>query len=462
MMVQGGFPAIVMPLVTEALIENRYRLGECLGGIAERRTRLAFDEQADETVVFKSLFFGSGIKWEDFRPFEREVAILPTLDHLGISPFRAAFWLEQPEGSYFCIVQKFVPGKSLAECLASGRRFDEEQLIGLADQLLEILAYLHSRKPPLVHRDIKPSNLILGEDGRIYLVDFGAVQVMGDEGRTLTAAGTFGYMAPEQFLGRAVPASDIYGLGATLLHLLTGRPPGELVNRTGEMEVPDHPALKGWFGQWLAQTLRYDVSQRFTDGREALKAFESLRIGGSLYNPSIPASDLNRLVVLQADKERLSVDFLNPNSWQQIKNAVAIAFVLVSLSLLYVYAKTPIDPNLAPYLFPSLMLTVSLKWITRLLPLRGVRLEMDGDGCCLAWVVGSTVVWRETVRLWPQMELQLAESKSAKGDGEIQKRQLCLSDGKNKYRFNVYLSDTELDWLVEQFRFHCLRSEGKS
>ncbi len=457
MMVQGGFPAIVMPLVTESLVENRYRLGECLGGIAERRTRLAFDEQADETVVFKSLFFGSGVEWEDYRPFEREVAVLPTLDHPGISPFRAAFWLEQPEGSYFCIVQKYVPGKSLAECLALGRRFTEEQLIAMADQLLEILAYLHSRQPSIVHRDIKPSNLILGDDGRIYLVDFGAVQVMGDEGRTLTAAGTFGYMAPEQFLGRAVPASDVYGLGATLLHLLTGRPPGEMVNRNGEMEIPDHSALKGWFGQWLAQALKYDVFQRFVDGREALKAFETSGNSGKLYNFSIPTSDLNRFVVLEANKQRLSVDLLNPKSWGMLKNAGSMAFFLFLFAPLY--AKTAIDPNLAPYLFPAQLLTASLMWITQSLPSRGVRIEIDGDGCRLAWVLGSKVVWRETVRLWPQMELQLTESQSAKGDGGIQKRQLCLSDGKNKYRFNVYLNDIELEWLMEQFRFHCLHSE---
>jgi serine/threonine protein kinase len=445
-------------LVTEALIENRYRLGECLGGIAERRTRLAFDEQADETVVFKSLFFGSGVVWEDYRLFEREVAILPTLDHPGISPFRAAFWLEQLEGSYFCIVQKFVPGKSLAECLASGRRFDEEQLIGLADQLLEILAYLHSQKSPLVHRDIKPSNLILGEDGRIYLVDFGAVQVMGDEGRTLTAAGTFGYMAPEQFLGRAVPASDVYGLGATLLHLLTGRPPGELVNSTGEMKIPDHPALKGWFGQWLAQTLQYDVSQRCANGREALKAFEALRVGGKLYNSSVPASDLNRFVVLQADKERLSVDFLNPNSWQQIKNvATVIGFLFPGF-----FSSFALNLKLSLYYLLFGLSIFPLIWATKFLHPWGVRIEIDGDGCRLAWVVGSTVVWRETVRLWPQMELQLTESKFTKGIEGAQKRKLRLSDGKNIYQFDACLSDIELDWLVEQFRFHCLRSEGKS
>jgi serine/threonine protein kinase len=459
MMVYGGFPAIVMPLVTEALIENRYRLGECLGGIAERRTRLAFDEQADETVVFKSLFFGSGIKWEDFRPFEREVAILPTLEHPGISPFRAAFWLDQPEGSYFCIVQKFVLGKSLAECLASGRRFDEEQLLGLADQILEILAYLHSRKPPLVHRDIKPSNLILGEDGRIYLVDFGAVQVMGDEGRTLTAAGTFGYMAPEQFLGRAVPASDVYGLGATLLHLLTGRPPGELVNSTGEMEIPDHPALKGWFGQWLAQTLRYDVSQRCANGREALKAFEALRSGGLLYNPSIPASDLNRFVVLEANRQKLSIDLLDPKSWNILKNGSWVVLLLVILSP--IYAKVHMNPSLAPYFWPCELLAISLPMLLQLLPLRGVRIEIDGDGCRLAWVVGSTVVWRETVRLWPQMELQLTESNLTKSIEGAQKRKLRLSDGRNIHQFDACLSDIELDWLVEQFRLRCLSLEGK-
>jgi serine/threonine protein kinase len=459
MIVSGGFPAIVVPLVTESLIENRYRLGECLGGIAERRTRLAFDEQTDETVVFKSLFFGSGVKWEDFRPFEREVAVLPTLDHPGISPFRAAFWLEQPEGSYFCIVQKYVPGKSLAEYMALGRRFDLEQLIGLADQLLEILTYLHSRQSPLVHRDIKPSNLILGEDGRIYLVDFGAVQVMGDEGRTLTAAGTFGYMAPEQFLGRAVPASDIYGLGATLLHLLTGRPPGEMTSSTGEMEIPDHPALKGWFGKWLAQTIQYDISRRFTDGKEALKAFEALRNGGKLYNSSIPASDLNRFVVLNADRQKLSVDLLNPKSWGMLKDTIMWILYASFFSQL-LYAQNAINPTLAPYLFPSQALTLSLILIAQLFPPRGVRIEIDGDGCRLAWVVGSQVVWRETIRLWPQMELKLTESESAKGHGG--KRQLCLSDGKSQRCFTVYLSDIERDWLVEQFRFHCPSSDGKS
>jgi serine/threonine protein kinase len=145
-----------VPLTAEALITDRYRLDEIIGGLDERRTWRAIDTRTGEHVICKSLFFGPALAWEDYRPFEREAAVLPTLDHPGIPPFRAAFWLEQPEGQYFCIVQKFVQGTSLAELLARGQRFEEEQLLDLTAQLLEILTYLHSRQPALVHRDIKP------------------------------------------------------------------------------------------------------------------------------------------------------------------------------------------------------------------------------------------------------------------------------------------------------------------
>jgi serine/threonine protein kinase len=103
----------------------------------------------------------------------------------------------------------------------------------LALALLEVLEYLHERRPPVFHRDIKPSNIVLRPSGAA-LVDFGGVGQGGPavQGGS-TVSGTFGYMAPEQLLGQVSPASDLYFLGATLLHVLTGREPTEFSFEAG-------------------------------------------------------------------------------------------------------------------------------------------------------------------------------------------------------------------------------------
>ena len=114
--------------------------------------------------------------------------------------------------------------------MQSGWRGTETEVRDIASQLLEILQYLHQQSPPLIHRDLKPHNIIRNDDGRVFLVDFGAVQDVYRNTllKGSTVAGTFGYMAPEQFRGAAVPASDLYGLGATILYLLTHRSPADL------------------------------------------------------------------------------------------------------------------------------------------------------------------------------------------------------------------------------------------
>jgi hypothetical protein len=104
-----------------------------------------------------------------------------------------------------------------------------------------VLAYLHGRAPPVIHRDIKPSNVLLRANGTTALIDFGGVraawQPRGAAGATVV--GTFGYMAPEQFAGQAGPTSDLYALGATLLHLVTGHPPSDFPFDSGRIEIPD-------------------------------------------------------------------------------------------------------------------------------------------------------------------------------------------------------------------------------
>jgi serine/threonine protein kinase len=201
------------------------------------------------------------------------------------------------------------------------------------------LAYLHTQEPPLVHQDIKPSNLIWGDDGQIHLIDFGAAQVMGREGHTLTVAGTFGYMAPEQLIGRATPASDLYSLGATLVQLLTGQSPRELTGSPGSLDLPQHGSLTGWLRYWLERMLAPDLKYRFASALQALAAFEKKQ-EGILVSDEPPLSSVQRFIVEECSEERLQVT-LSLNSdrlFAQYRFKEFIVIILVSFGCFLTYA----------------------------------------------------------------------------------------------------------------------------
>ena len=124
-----------------------------------------------------------------------------------------------------------------------------------------------------MHRDIKPDNIIRGEDGRLFLVDFGAVRDFSTTmGGSSTVVGTYGYMAPEQFRGQAVPASDIYAVAATLLHLMTGRSPHELPQAKLKVVFRPHVQAPPALLAWLDRALEPSPEDRFATAAEALHA----------------------------------------------------------------------------------------------------------------------------------------------------------------------------------------------
>jgi serine/threonine protein kinase len=210
-------------------LQDRYQLEQKLGDRVSRQTWLAHDVVTGERVVVKLLAFGAQVEWGDLTLFEREAQILKQLDCPYIPKYRDFFRIED-RALWFCLVEDYIPGISLDRAIQSHQKFTESQIKTIAVETLEILCYLHAFTPPILHRDIKPSNLIFGTDEHIYLVDFGAVQDRTPiEGVTFTVAGTYGYTPMEQFSGRAVPASDLYALGATIVHLLTGVPPANLI-----------------------------------------------------------------------------------------------------------------------------------------------------------------------------------------------------------------------------------------
>ncbi|MEH2137104.1 serine/threonine protein kinase [Nostoc sp.] len=284
-------------LQPEQILQDRYQIQRQLGNNGIRQTWQALDLQASDgensTVVVKLLAFGGTVQWDDLKLFEREAQILKQLSHPRIPRYIDYFCIDD-RTLWFGLIQEYIPGESLKEKLALGKRFTEKQARKIAGEILNILMYLHELNPGVLHRDIKPSNLIWGEDNRIYLVDFGAVQdKAAREGVTFTVVGTYGYAPMEQFGGRAVPASDLYALGATLIHLLTGTSPSDLPQQDLRLQFTDRVNLSPSFASWLQKLVEPAPEQRFTDARQALNALKSgLAIKFANRNQLLPLKEI--------------------------------------------------------------------------------------------------------------------------------------------------------------------------
>ncbi|MBC7879854.1 MAG: serine/threonine protein kinase [Anaerolineae bacterium] len=395
-------------------------------------------------MTLKTLYFGQDLDWQQFEPFERELQILPKLDHPLIPKFLDTFWLKEPEGHYFCIVQQFIPGVSLAERLVRGDRFDRMQVEALAKDLLGVLDYLHSQDPPLVHRDIKPSNLIWGDDQKIHLIDFGAVQVMGQEERTLTATGTFGYMAPEQFVGRATPASDLYSLGATLIQLLTGQSLMDLSGGANNLHLPQHSTLNGWLGYWLERMVEPDLKYRFSSASQALATFERKQ-EGIVVSRETPPSSIQRFIVEECNDERLRVTLslrnTPPYMYRTKANALGIFVASAFGSLFWFNHFGPLIAALSA--MPTIILAVFSCLI--ILP-QGKKQVKIGDGYCQ--------INKKTFPLQPQTRLIIIEHETETNPKQIPAKILQLKDGNTgKFeQFKVRLKEEELSWLLGQFQ----------
>lgn len=298
----------------DQILRDRYRLEQQLANSGIRKTWLATDlmgtDEKVSPVVIKLLAFGGDMRWTDFTLFEREAQILNHLHHAQIPAYRDYFSIQGTQ-TWFGIVQEYVPGLSLKELLQQQQRLTEDQVLQIAFDVLDVLIYLHGLSPPVLHRDIKPSNLIWGEDKRVHVVDFGSVQDQGSsEGRTFTVVGTYGYAPIEQFGGRAVPASDLYGLGATLIHLLTGSSPADLPQQELRIRFADRVSATPALIHWMEKLVEPAPENRFATARQALASLRS-----TLGAPSqlAPVSPLLKPVLQSNEFAALATSTHNPD-----------------------------------------------------------------------------------------------------------------------------------------------------
>lgn len=289
---------------------------------AGRITYLASTKN-DERVVIKEFRFADvGADWSGFKAHEREIDVLKQLSHPRIPSYLNSFETEQG----FCLVQEYKNAPSLAQ----RHSFTPEEVKLIAISVLEILIYLQQRAQPIIHRDIKPENILVDDKLNAYLVDFGFARVRGGEvALSSVAAGTPGFMPPEEHFGRSLTtASDLYSLGATLICLLTGTQSvdiGKLIDDNYRFDFTSKVSqVNPYFLQWLMKMVEPNIKNRFENADYALTA---------LMEPMIEREEYNQIISLSNTIKTFQVIFITILS-------------LISLNFLFKAKFNSFNPNI--------------------------------------------------------------------------------------------------------------------
>ncbi|MEP6925343.1 MAG: serine/threonine-protein kinase, partial [Pyrinomonadaceae bacterium] len=212
------------------VLQNRYSVNKQIGAGGMGTVYVATDQRFGSTVAIKeTLFTDPNLR----RAFEREAQLLNSLRHPALPRVSDHF----TEGNGAFIVMEYIAGEDLSAMVERDGAFAVSDVLRWADNLLDALDYLHNQKFPVIHRDIKPQNLKLTPRGEIILLDFGLAKGSASELSQISMTkSVFGYSrsyAPlEQIQGTGTdPRSDLYGLAATLYHLVTGKPPVDALTR---------------------------------------------------------------------------------------------------------------------------------------------------------------------------------------------------------------------------------------
>jgi serine/threonine-protein kinase len=266
---------------SELLFRDRYQILRALGRGGFGVTYLAKDASlpSEPLCVIKLLcpkVSNPVMLQRACQRFEREAKILSQLgSHAQIPRLLDYFQLN----GEFYLVQEYVRGRTLSKEIKSRGTLSELEVKYFLREILPVLSYVHEHK--VIHRDIKPPNIIrCQDDGRLVLIDFGAVKEQfvqvshgTQKGTTTHFVGTLGFAPPEQLALRATYSSDIFALGVTCLYMLTGKPPMEFSydSCTGEVHWQEHAQVSEHFGKVLDKMLKVSVRDRYQSADEILR-----------------------------------------------------------------------------------------------------------------------------------------------------------------------------------------------
>jgi serine/threonine-protein kinase len=254
------------PLVEQEQYIGPYQILRTLGRGGMGTTYLVWDKTkkikgAPLLLVLKEMNASMARIAKARELFEREARILKSLTHPGIPKYYDFF----VENDRKYLVMELIHGHNLEQMVYQRGPLTPEKATEWMIQVCDILNYLHNLKPPLVHRDVKPANLILRNlDSRLMLLDFGAVKELGTS--LETRIGVEGYSAPEQYRGKPCPQSDIYGVGATIIFLITGKAPMQYYRYQGtkyEFDLSTIPNLSPKLGRVIEKACRSEPRDRY-------------------------------------------------------------------------------------------------------------------------------------------------------------------------------------------------------
>lgn len=251
-------------LSINAILQNRYRLVGLLGRGGMGSVYLAEDMHLGGRRVAVKEMNPVNLPSQDrswaLDAFRQEAHMLAQLSHPGLTAVMDYF----PQNGLIYLVMEYVPGESLEKVWEkAGGRFPEAQVVTWAEQLCDVLAYLHTQQPAVIFRDLKPSNIMVQPDGRLKLIDFGIARYFKPgQTRDTVPLGTPGYAPPEQHgQGQADPRSDVYALGAVLHQLLTGHDPAHTPFHLPPLKSLN-PGVSTRVSAAVTQALQLDPQQR--------------------------------------------------------------------------------------------------------------------------------------------------------------------------------------------------------
>ncbi|HEX6109421.1 MAG TPA: serine/threonine-protein kinase, partial [Ktedonobacteraceae bacterium] len=264
-------------LPDQTLLTGRYQLLSRIGQGGMGAVYKAADTRFNNRPVAIKEMSSTGLTparlQEAEAAFEREAHLLADLLHPNLPRIYEHF--AENDRSY--LVMDFIEGQTLEEYLdkKGGGPLPVDQVITWAEQLCDVLNYLHSHQPPIIFRDLKPANVMISDSGHVYLIDFGIARIFkpGKQHDTV-ALGSPGYAAPEQYgKAQSTPRSDIYSLGALLHHLLTGIDPSEQPFFFRDASQVN-PAIDPAFDALLKQMLAMDSDRRPASAQEVLNTLK--------------------------------------------------------------------------------------------------------------------------------------------------------------------------------------------